>query len=493
MAIGLSILPAAPAQAATISADAENVAKSAGERYALRSEANGLYVSVDPNNNGRMTAKASSVGSWERFTLHTNEAGWNIALRSESTGFFATTEIDASDNYKGMMQARGGDIATWQQFTVESREADGPMQIALKSVASGDYVTVEHASLGDDKDMLRARSATVGRWERFTLVPQGQRGTSGGSPAPASVSASKLNVMTWNVCANNNKYCWDANLAGKDQVSAEIADRLAQPNNDHEVLPDVIFFQEFCEKHAKPVEQALEARTGRDWDVRFAPTQYDIGTLGESLPGGVKAQKECAKADGLDRGAFGVALAVPASNTYYKGFTLHSPVVQEDHDPSKKAEQRPALCADLPDRAIHVCTSHFSAGKGYDDKDGTHRAKQATELMGLAGQAPSGYRPVFGGDLNSVAPDSTGDDGGDEHRAALVSTYASYRECAQGNDLNNPRAGAPTAVKNDAGAPTQKIDYIFAPRNASFKCEVSATHGHSDHWTLYGTVSLPAS
>jgi hypothetical protein len=78
--MGLSLLPAATAQAASISADAENVVKSAGERYALRSEANGLYVSVDPNNNGRMTAKASNVGLWERFTLHTNHAGKGVCL-----------------------------------------------------------------------------------------------------------------------------------------------------------------------------------------------------------------------------------------------------------------------------------------------------------------------------------------------------------------------------------------------------------------------------
>ncbi|MZD09152.1 endonuclease/exonuclease/phosphatase [Streptomyces sp. SID5785] len=439
-----------------------------------------------------MTAKASSVGSWERFTLHTNQAGWNIALRSEATGFFATSELGASGAYEGMMQARGGDIGGWQQFVVESRASDGPMQVALKSVANDKYVTVEHASLGDDKDMLRARSTTVGSWERFTLVPQGQRGTSGGSPAPTAGSASKLNVMTWNVCANNNPNCWDDNWAGKDQLSAEIIDRLAQPGSDHEVLPDVIFFQEFCEKHAKPVETALEARTGREWDVRFAPTQYDIGKLGQSLPGGVKAQKECAKADGLDRGAFGVALAVPASNTYYRGFTLESPAAQLDRDPTKKAEQRPALCADLPEHAVHVCTSHFSAGKGYDDPKGAYRTKQAAALMQLADQAPSGYRAVFGGDLNSVAPDSTGDDGGDVNRTALVSTYASYRECAQGADLNSPRSGPSTAVKNAAGEATQKIDYIFAPRNTSFTCAVSATTGSSDHWTLYGTISLPA-
>ncbi|MCN9243724.1 endonuclease/exonuclease/phosphatase family protein [Streptomyces sp. RY43-2] len=498
LAMGLSLLPAAPAQAATVSADAENVAKSAGERYALRSEANGLYVSVDPDNNGRMTANASTVGSKERFTLHTNHAGKNIALRSEATGFFATSELGATDNYKGMMQARGGSIGTWQQFTVESRESDGPMQIALKSVVSDNekYISVEHASEGDDKDMLRARASSVGSWERFTLLRLGQAGTGGGAPTPAAAPASDLNVMTWNVCANNNPNCWDENLAGKDQVSAEIAARLPQPGSDHEILPDVIFFQEFCEKHAKPVEQALEARTGREWDVRFAPTQYSLGQLGESILGqyGVMAQKECAKADGLDRGSFGVALAVPAANTYYKGYTLQSPVSFIWKGEDTKAEQRPALCADLPERAVQVCTSHFSAGEGLDDPDGVYRKKQAAEFTGITELAPAGYHTVFGGDLNSVPPDS-GWGGSDGKNSGVLSTmYASYRECAQLGDLNAARKGPATANAGDDGKATMKIDYIFAQRNAPFRsCAVSSTHGSSDHWTLYGTVALPAS
>ncbi|MFJ8753269.1 endonuclease/exonuclease/phosphatase family protein [Streptomyces sp. NPDC102441] len=498
LALGLTLLPAATAQAATISADAGSVVKSAGERYALRAEGNGLYVSADPNNNGRMTAKAENVGLWERFTLHTNHAGKNIGLRSAVTGFFATAEFGATGNYTGMMQARGGVLGSWQQFEVVSRESDGPMQIALRTVETGQYVSVEHASEGDDKDMLRARSASVGSWERFTLVPLGQQGTSGGSPAPASVSSSSLHVMTWNVCANNNPHCWDENLAGKDQVSAEIAARLPQPGGDGDGRkPDVIFFQEFCEKHAKPVEEVLEAATGAGWDVRFAPTTYALGELGQPVLAqyGVQAQKECAMADGLDRGAFGVALAVPESNTYYKGYTLDSPVSipgsGSGTGEAKKAEQRPALCADLPSRALHICTSHFSAGQGYDDPSGEFRTKQAAQLIGIAEEAAAGYRPVFGGDLNSTGPDSeVADSGG---HTILEGAYSSYRECEQLGDVNRPRTGRATAVPAKDGEPTMKIDHIFAPRNAPFAgCTVSATSGHSDHWTLYGTISLPA-
>ncbi|MEV1025036.1 endonuclease/exonuclease/phosphatase family protein [Streptomyces sp. NPDC050264] len=489
MALGLSILPAAPAQAATVSADAANVAKSAGQRYALRSEANGLYVTADPNDGGKMTAKASKVGSWERFTLHTNHAGKNIALRSESTGFFASADLGGD----GTVRAKAGAIASYEQFTVESRASDGPGQFALKSVSDGTYVTVEHTTEGGD--VLHTRATSVGSWERFTLVPQGQAGTAGGTPSPAAAPSSKLNVMTWNICGNNNPGCWDKNLAGKDQVSTAIAERLPQPGGG--AMPDVIFFQEFCEKHAKPVEEALEQRTGRGWDVRFAPTQYVIGELGDPVLGNVKAQKECAKADGLDRGSFGVAMALPDSNTSYEGYVLSSPVSYvASNGKVYKAEQRPALCADLPDRALHVCTSHFSAGAGYDDPDGKYRKIQAGELMDIVRRAPAGYRPVFGGDLNSAAPDSTGPDGGDQDRSVLTTMYASYRECAQRDDVTSPRTGTPTAVSSGpagTGDPTMKIDYIFAPRNAPFtSCEVSSTHGSSDHWTLYGTIALPA-
>ncbi|GAA1172884.1 hypothetical protein GCM10009654_32640 [Streptomyces hebeiensis] len=383
-------------------------------------------------------------------------------------------------------------IGSWQQFVVESRESDGPMRIALKSVVDNKYVSVERNAQGDDKDMLRARSDSVGSWERFTLVPLGQVGNGGDRTAPAAAPASDLNIMTWNVRANNNTNCWDGNRAGKDRVSAEIAGRLPRPGTGD--MPDVVLLQEFCEKHAKPVEQALEGRTGRQWDVRFAPIEYNLGELGEPVLGqyGVRAQKQCATADGLDRGAYGVALALPDSNTYYQSFPLSSPASFVRDGKTTKAEQRTALCADLPSQALHVCAAHFSAGEGYEDPKGTARSKQAGELLDIAAAAPTGYRPVFGGDLNAVGPDSTGPDGG--NRGILANAYASYRECAQLNDLSNPRTGPATAVAaKETGAATMKIDHIFAPRNAPFEsCAVSATHAPSDHWSLHGTIHLPA-
>ncbi|MFE4698647.1 hypothetical protein ACFRIC_16430 [Streptomyces sp. NPDC056738] len=35
--------------------------------------------------------------------------------------------------------------------------------------------------------------------------------------------------------------------------------------------PDAFLFEESCEKFAKPIETALENRTGTGWDVRLAP------------------------------------------------------------------------------------------------------------------------------------------------------------------------------------------------------------------------------
>lgn len=479
---GLGVQPMTPAFATDVSGDAGAIAKSAGQKWALKSLANGKYVSVEMNDRGayrwRMRARSDTVGSWERFTLHTDHTAKTISIRSEVTGYFATAEFTDARGRNGMLRAGGGNLGSRQQFEPSwsnppAGAPAGSYEVTFKSVADG--YTDQYWTAGGD-GTLRATASSPGTWGRFVLEP-----VPGGTALPpaGSTAARSLNVMTWNVCADHNTNCgWSADRAGYAELNEQIRTRLADPVGHQ--TPDVIFFQEFCEKHAKRVEEMLEQATQRGWDVRFAPIHSRLN--------GPLLQKQCATGpapDNRDRGAFGVAIAAPDENTFYERHDFTSP-------PDK--EQRTALCAAIPSRAVMACTAHLSAGKGYDDDTGEWRTKQAAELRKPAAEwKTKGYRPVFGGDLNVVppVPEASVDEGGPS--TALTSVYDRYLECGQLGDPDATRSGAPTANADARGEPTQKIDYIFAPKTARFtRCGVSATPGKSDHWTLYGTVSLPA-
>ncbi|MFJ8363578.1 hypothetical protein [Streptomyces sp. NPDC093984] len=155
------------------------------------------------------------------------------------------------------------------------------------------------------------------------------------------------------------------------------------------VHPDALFLEESCEKFAQPIETALESRTGTGWDVRFAPIYYDVDTGGS---GSVFAQKECADTTGnTDRGAYGVSVAVPDENTWYRAHILKSPGIA-----GSGIEKRAALCAAITSKAVMYCGAHFSTGgTGYDDPDWTYHGYQRDELMSDEARAKaSGYRGV---------------------------------------------------------------------------------------------------
>ncbi|MFD7668971.1 endonuclease/exonuclease/phosphatase family protein [Streptomyces sp. NPDC059788] len=456
-------LPVTQARAAD-TADTADTARSAGQRWALKSQANGAYVTVEANGSGnqqgKLRAHGDTAGPLQQFTLHTGDKGGTVSLRSDATGLFVSAEIKDAGSHSGMLRTRGTRIGTWEKFQLVP-QADGTF--ALKSGANDTYVSAEINGTGADQGLLRARSDRVGAWERFAFERVDSASV---LPAPAAPRAEQFHVMTWNVCGNNNTQCANAHT-GADKLTAELVSRL-RPTADGP-LPDAVFLQEFCEKHTKPVEQKLEQATGRGWNVFFAPIHYNAGPL--------KAQKQCDTAGDVDRGAYGIGLAVPDESSWFRRYDLTSPDTNLRGD---RTEQRTALCAALPSRALLLCTTHFSAGgPAYDDADGSYRRAQAAELLRTVEQP--GYRAVFGGDFNVVPPDAAKG----ESRDVLEPVYAKYRECAQLGDSGAPRDGRAT-IRD------MKIDYIFAPKNAPFTaCSLSPRAEPSDHHTLYGTVSLP--
>ncbi|OKI00627.1 hypothetical protein A6A06_16805 [Streptomyces sp. CB02923] len=459
-----AVLPVTEAQAAD-TADTADTARSAGQRWALKSQANGAYVTVEAggsgNQQGKLRADADGTGPLQQFTLHTGDKGSTVSLRSDATGLFVSAEVKDAGSHSGMLRNRGAKIGAWEKFLLVP-QPDGTF--ALKSKANDKYVSTEINGTGGDHALLRARSDRVGAWERFAFE---RVNGSSAPPPPASPRAAQLNVMTWNVCGNNNTQCGNAHT-GADKLTAELVSRLRPSAGGP--LPDAVFLQEFCEKHAKPVEQALEQATGRGWNVFFAPIHYHAGTL--------KAQKQCDTAGDTDRGAYGIGLAVPDESSWFQGYDLTSP---DTNQRGARTEQRSALCAALPSRALLLCTAHFSAGgPAYDDADGSFRRAQAAEMLRIVDRP--GYRAVFGGDFNVVPPDAAKG----ESRSVLEPVYAQYGECAQLGDFGAPRDGRPTIGD-------MKIDYLFAPKNAPFTaCAVSPQAHPSDHHSLYGTVSLPA-
>lgn len=441
--------------------------KSAGRKYALQSRAASesagkkMCVSAEINDAGNQAGKLrartdceslGSLGSWETFTLHTIDQGSPAALRSEANGLYVSAEFHDAGSHKGMLRARQtGAIGNWERFELEPQ---GGGWYSLKynfnegGTSQDYYVSAEINSTGSDEGLLRARATgTPGSWEQFKLI---DIPPSTLPPAAASTPERKINVLTWNACSNNDacpmyKY-------SVDSFTEAVTERAKQAK------AEVILLQEFCEKLAKPLEKKLEADLsgGSDaWDVRFAPIQQQVGTTAHW------AQKSCAK----NRGAYGVAIAVPAENTWYNALELESP---------KNTERRTALCAAIQSWAVMACTAHFSTGgKGYDDEDRHQQQAQAAFLAEKVGYR--GYRAVFGGDLNAtptVTPKGS-------NLPVLLPLYHTYKECD--DPLNRTTAG------------NSKLDYLFAPPFAIWSgCTVGATTGPSDHKPVWGTVNLPA-
>ncbi|UTR81819.1 endonuclease/exonuclease/phosphatase family protein [Streptomyces cavourensis] len=443
--------------------------KSAGRKYALQSKGatdkagRSMCVSAEINDAGnqagklraRTPCKLDILGSWETFTLHTNDKGSHAALRSEANGLYVSAEFHDSGSHMGMLRARqSGAIGNWERFELVPRGDDGWYALKYNFTEGGKsqdyYVSAEVNSTGSDEGLLRARASAEnapGSWELFQLL---QLPSSSEPPSPASTPERKINVLAWNACGNNsNCQMYDYSVDGFTDAIATRA---------MEAKAGVILLQEFCEKLAKPLEQKLEKKLngGADaWDVRFAPIQYAIGKSGRW------AQKSCAK----NRGAYGVAIAVPAENTWYKAVELNSP---------EKTERRTALCAAVQSWAVMACTAHFSTGgKGYDDPERHVQQAQAAHLAEKVAEYP-GYRPVFGGDLNAtptVTPEES-------TVPVLQPLYQKFKEC---DPTNTVTAG------------NSKLDYLFAPNTATWApCHVGGTVGPSDHKPVWGTVTLPA-
>ncbi|WP_326784199.1 endonuclease/exonuclease/phosphatase family protein [Streptomyces sp. NBC_00151] len=471
-------------------AEARPVPVTAGDKYALKSVGAGdLYVSAEVVNSGdeegmlrarKFASSPDALGSWEKFTLHTHDKGWTATLRSEANGNYVTTERNDTGSHQNLLRARSTNVGEWEELHLE-RQTDGTYALKAWTNDGYKYVTAEMQDAGTDNGLLRARADSVGSWQKFELVFLGEENASdeGGRPSPASPApAADFHVMSWNVCANNNTGCLNNGVGGAD-LGSQIADRLGSKEEAKEYR--AVFLQELCESHAKAIEEALETKTGTGWDVRFAPIKYTID--GSSS----KAAKTCnkTKTGSEDRGAYGIALAVPDSNVWYTSYDLPSPqnqtiVNKEGEEKWVRMEQRTALCAVLPAQALQFCAVHFSSGGSEEDPKGTKRIEQAALLQDIVhSYTPAGYRTVYGGDFNSVPSDSASSD---TPKTVMDSAYAADKECDEGRWSTRPRDGRATKPLDDRNI---KIDYLFGPSSVTISaCDVTTDAGQSDHYPI---------
>ncbi|MEU9136261.1 endonuclease/exonuclease/phosphatase family protein [Streptomyces sp. NPDC048404] len=460
MAAVLTAVSAVVVLATPSAADTAVTPSSAGQKWALK--VNGYYVTVYAGPDGdmklRANPQATTPAGWEKFTLHTDyvadagKYGTTVSFRSEATGNYVTAEDDASDS---LLRTRGTTTGSWERFKLKPLGGNTFGLLAH----NGKYVAAELGSY-PDYGLLRARTSVsdpeqLGSWERFTLEKSGSEGAATAPPAPATQASKARDVVSWNVCANNNpedcalEYATPATVA--DNVSAALHAAMGTTRR-----PDAIFFQEICEKSVKPLELKLEGWAG-PMDVRFMPTYYTVA--GTSI----NAQKTCADGkDHLDRGAFGIALAVPDSNTWYQGTVLPSPTGKE---------QRPMLCAVVETEGSAYCNAHFSSGPyevngkpaGDDNDTNPFRPQQAAFMRANVDYFNDRhYTTYYGGDLNTTT-----------QKVSYLSTlYTGNQECGQPTPTS-PHTGEATDGPN-------KIDYIFGPQGLTYSCRV-IEGGLSDH------------
>jgi hypothetical protein len=434
-----------PAQAQAV--EARPVPVTAGDKYALKSVgAGGLYVSVEVSATGggeamlrarKAAATLEDLGSWEKFTLHTDDKGYSTTLRSEANGNYVTTERSYTGTYQNLLRARGATVGDWQKIQLE-KQADGTYALRAATNDGYKYVTAEVQDPGSDAGLLRARGDSVGSWQKFQLVHLGEENASdaGGRPSPASPApAADFRVMSWNVCADHNSACANHRVEGAS-LASRITERMGTTTEARQYR--AVFLQEICESHAKAIETLLEQKTGTGWDVRFAPIEYTVDKSS------VKAAKTCDNAGSTssgwrDRGSYGIGLAVPDSNVWYHSYDLPSPQNKTIGTEWVRMEQRTALCAVLPAEALQFCTAHFSAGLPTDDADGSKRREQAAEFQKIVhSYTMPGYRTVYGGDLNSIPPDSASTDTPND---LMTSAYAADEECDEGLSSTRVTAG----------------------------------------------------
>jgi len=130
----------------------------------LQSVANNKYVSAELHYEGagygELRARASTVGSWERFEFcwGENQTAFNLSIRSLANGKWVSAELQYTGPLYAMLRARASRIGPWETFNAA---------LGIRNTVNWKWVTAELQYTGIRYGMLRARADRYGPWEQF--------------------------------------------------------------------------------------------------------------------------------------------------------------------------------------------------------------------------------------------------------------------------------------------------------------------------------------
>ena len=128
------------------------------------------------DDNGLLRARPGGehVGPWEVFDLICVEAPNIYALRSRANGLYVSAELGWMGDDYGLLRARAAAIGPWEKFKIISLGDLAPTKaewVSIQSLANGRYVSAEIGWTDDRRGLLRARAPEAGRWEEFGFIP----------------------------------------------------------------------------------------------------------------------------------------------------------------------------------------------------------------------------------------------------------------------------------------------------------------------------------
>ncbi|MBO3749815.1 hypothetical protein J5X84_27355 [Streptosporangiaceae bacterium NEAU-GS5] len=143
--------------------------------------ANGNYVAAETGRStyeGMLRARtpAGSVGAWEQFIVRQwrNDASGIISYSFQAhNGKYVDTWASYSGSLKGMLRASAGtDNNNDQRFYFSGEFRNGDLvgfRSGLSGVSPNWWISSEEGYTGDQWNMLRARSGSIGNWELFSF------------------------------------------------------------------------------------------------------------------------------------------------------------------------------------------------------------------------------------------------------------------------------------------------------------------------------------
>jgi subtilisin family serine protease len=131
-----------------------------GGLVALRSKANGKYVSADAAGAKPLVAKGSAIAAWEKFQVVNNVDG-SVSFKASVNGKFVTADGAGA---KPLIASRTS-VGLWEKFEYVAPATT----ITIKAKVNGKFVTADGAGA---KPLIASR-LSVGLWEKFEILDAG--------------------------------------------------------------------------------------------------------------------------------------------------------------------------------------------------------------------------------------------------------------------------------------------------------------------------------